>query len=183
MSAEVPQDEVDDAAAVGGGGVGIERLQRLEAEDAVCVDAKRVPKQMADFGGVVGAWSDVPRRARPRTRARAVGLGPIQLPCPVPHASIVQPFEVEAAGLQHRLQPLQPARGHRGIAALIAAAGAQHHRLCAGGLDEVVGGKADALVHRGQSGIRPHRPRQPRAAHGRPWPAALLEPGEDHQIG
>ena len=181
---------VDHAAALGGAGIGVDGIERDEPQNVAGIDGVGIAHQGLDLGHREAARPGIDRRARRRRRHRLDGFGPVERRLPAEPALALGAVDrseqrralVAACRLQRVLQLEQPARGHTRRALHPVGAGQQHLGRREA-LDEIVGGKADAPLRRGQAERGAHGPAQPRVGARIGGPGSLVEAAEAQEIG
>ena len=137
---EAVENFVNDGALVGGAGVGVDIVERPQAEDMAGINGVRIAQPGFDLGDGEAARAGIERRAwrrragRLRRRLRRVEHFLPSEPAP----RFLLDKGVELAGREHGFEARQPARGHRRLA--LDAPGAGQHDLRRGAaLGEIMG--------------------------------------------
>ena len=179
---------VQGRAAIGGAEFGLQRIERLQPQDAPRIEAIGIAPPLLD------ARDREP--GRPRFDRRP-GLGPrpwLVIVRPVDRLGPGEPRSAAALDIlrrrpaalaivvEQRIEPRQPARRHGGRAALALGAG-QQHALGGERRGEVVRRQADTPFRLRQAEGRAHRPVDPRAGLDRGRPGAFVQPAQDQEIG
>ena len=175
-------------AAVGRAELGLQRIERLQPEDAPRVESVGIAPPLLDARDREPRRPRLERRRRLGTRPRLVGVGPVERVGPgevaAPAALDVFRRRRGAARLvaEQRVEPRQPARRHGRRAALALGAG-QQHALGAQRRGKVVRRQADAALRLRQAERGAHRPVDPRAGLDRRRPGALVQAAQHQKVG
>ncbi len=156
---EIADGGVDDGAALGGAGRGIDRIERSHAQNVLGVDRIGIAQPMFDLGDRKALRSCRARRHRRGLRLRPHPLRPVELarPCEIRMAARHGGLPALAGD---RGETLDEARRHRRRAGDLCRM-AQHHLARAEELREVVGREADAAFRQIEAERKPHRTAQP----------------------
>ncbi len=152
---EIADGGVDDGAALGGAGRGIDRIERPQAQNVLGVDRIGIAQPMFDLGDRKAFRPRRARRRRRRLRRRHDPLRPVEL---------ARPGQIVLAALHGSFpafagnggEALDEARRHRRRAGDFCRM-AQRHVARAQELREIVGGQADAALRQIEAEREPHR--------------------------
>ena len=142
---EIADGGVDDGAAVGGAGRGVDRVERLQSENMLGVDGVGIAQPVLDLGDRKARRPRRARRLRRRLRRRFAVLRPIER---------ARPGEISLAALERRLASARRRR-RRGAARSATAPSARRRSWRRGvritsrapsSLREIVRGEADAAL-------------------------------------
>src|SRR6185437_6826366 len=104
---ELVQRRMDEEAAIGRAGIGIDRVERLEIEDMLCVDRVGITQPRLDLGNRKTARPGLERRPWFRWIDAPRPTGIVEPGLPGERHAIVQ-FGVETGSAQRSLEPQQP---------------------------------------------------------------------------
>ena len=176
------QRRVDEAAAVGRGGIGVHGIERLEPEDAPGIDRVGIADPGFHLRHRQAQGPRVQRRRRARHHRRLDPGRLVETRLPAEPDSGVDDLRLDADQAQQAVQAQQPARGNR-RRTLDPERASQHQlRRRAPGLGEVVGGKADAPLRRGKAETLAHGPAEPGIDGHLLRPGAFVESAEDDEV-
>ena len=174
---------MDEAAAIGGIGIGIDGIEGIEAQDAPGIDRIGIADPGLDLRHREALRARRHRRARGRRARGQDRAWLVEFGLPAEPDAGMERLGLDPDQAQQAVESQQPARGHRGRALDSERPGQHELRRRAPGLGEIMGRLADAALRGRQAEAAAHRPAEPGIDRHLLRPAAFIEPAQDDEIG